>query len=145
MLLVALARPQRIAGLLGLAAAPDFTEELIWSQLDAATRKRLQQDGVIFQSSDYDDEPHPITLDLIEEARAHLLLNRPIPYQGPVRLLHGLKDTDVPWQVSLRLADQLTSRDVRLTLVKDGDHRLSEPAHLQLLSRSLTELLDELH
>jgi pimeloyl-ACP methyl ester carboxylesterase len=140
MVLTALARPARVAGLIGIATAADFTEELIWAQLDAAARARLQQDGVLYQPSDYSTEPYPITLKLIEEGRQHLVLHAPIALTCPVRLLHGMDDSDVPWQTSLRLAEWLASCDVRITLIKDGEHRLSREQDLQLLLAMLAEL-----
>jgi len=132
MLLAARARPGRIAGLVGVAAAPDFTEDVV-AQLDEAGRHALFHDGVYLEPSPYADEPTPITRRLVEEAKAHLLLAAPIPFRGPVRLLHGLRDTDVPWQKAQALVVALESLDVTLTLVKDGDHRLSTPADLERL------------
>ncbi|HYE51456.1 MAG TPA: alpha/beta hydrolase [Azospirillaceae bacterium] len=143
MLLAALARPDRVAGLVGIAPAPDFTERLIWDRLDAETRGILLRDRVWIEPSSYDPAGYPITLDLIEEGRRHLLLGRPVPLSCPVRLLHGQRDPDVPWQVSLDLARDLASDDVRVTLVKDGDHRLSRPQDIGLLTRTVAELLAE--
>ncbi|HVP30249.1 MAG TPA: alpha/beta hydrolase [Myxococcota bacterium] len=139
MLLAALARPERVAGLVGVAPAPDFTEDVL-AGLDAAARRALDRDGVYLEPSPYSDEPTPITRALLEEARAHLLLARPIPFRGPVRILQGLADPDVPWQKALRLAEALASDDVAITLVKGGDHRLSTPADLARLA-SVTETL----
>jgi pimeloyl-ACP methyl ester carboxylesterase len=132
-LLAAVARPARLAGLVGIAAAPDFTETLMWQAMAPAERARLLEHGVLHVPSQYGD-PFPITRGLIEEGRKHLLLHGPIPLACPVRLLHGQRDPDVPWETSLRLAEQLTGDDVRITLVKDGDHRLSRPQDLALLS-----------
>ena len=140
MLLAALARPERVAGLLGIAAAPDFTEDLIYAELDAAARETLEREGVYHQPSEY-DAPYPITKRLIDEARSHLLLRGRIPVQVPVRLLQGMRDDAVPWQWSPKLAGQLESEDVEITLVKAGDHRLSEPADLARLERTLEELI----
>jgi len=142
MLLAALALKPRIAGLIGIAAAPDFTEELMWAGLDAAGRARLERDGVIYQPSEYDPEPTPITLALIEEGRKHLLLGGPIALDCPVRLIHGKKDPDVPWQTARRIADALSSTDVEVILVEEGDHRLSEPHDLERLTNVLAALLD---
>ena len=91
--------------------------------------------------SDYDPDGYLYTRALIEDGRKHLLLGRPIPIDVPVRLLHGMRDESVPWQLSLRLAERLASRDVAVTLLKDGDHRLSTPADLALLARTLDALL----
>jgi pimeloyl-ACP methyl ester carboxylesterase len=139
MLLAARRRPERVAGLVGIAAAPDFTER-IWTALSGAQRKELLGTGRVLIPSDY-GEPYPITRALIEEARAHLLLEEAIPVGCPVRLLHGLRDADVPWETSLQLQQRLTSEDVQLTLVKDGDHRLSRPQDLALLGTVLEGVL----
>ena len=139
-LLVALARPERVAGLIGIAAAPDFTETLMWDAMTPAERERLSRDGVVHAPSDYGD-PTPITRGLIEEGRQHLLLGGPIPLACPVRLLHGQRDADVPWETALRLAQRIEGPDVHVTLIKDGEHRLSRPSDLALLRYALGTLL----
>ncbi len=144
MLLAALARPERVAGLVGIAAAPDFTEDLIWASAGPEVRATLEREGVYHDPSDYGDEPYPITLRLIEEGRQHLLLRDRIALACPVRLIHGMRDADVPWETSLRLAEALESRDVEVTLVKDGDHRLSEPPDLVRLFGTIARLSDQL-
>jgi len=131
MLLAALARPDRIAGLVGIAAAPDFTEDLMWAKMPAETRARLLADGVIEQPSQYQDAPLEIPRALIEDGRRHLVLRGPIAIRCPVRLLHGMADPDVPWQTSLRLTERLAADDVTVTLIKDGDHRLSREEDLE--------------
>jgi pimeloyl-ACP methyl ester carboxylesterase len=136
MLLTALAMPERIQALVGVASAPDFTEDLLWARLGEDQRAILRRDGVIRLASDY-GEPLPFTWRLVEEGRRHLVLRAPIPLSCPVRLLHGTADADVPWETSRRLADMLVSRDVALTLVKDGGHRLSEPHELALLGATV--------
>ena len=140
MLLAALARPERIAGLVGIAAAPDFTEDLMWNRYGEDMREELKAKGVIHVPSDYDDEDYPIAYRLIEEGRRHLLLRRPIPVHCPIRLLHGKRDVDVPWMTASRIAEQVLSEDVRVFLVPDGDHRL---AREQDLAR-IWALVDEL-
>ena len=140
MLLTALARPERVAGLIGIAAAPDFTEDLMYARFDEAARQALEREGVYYEPSDY-DEPYPITKRLIDEARSHLLLRGRIPITAPARLLHGMRDEAVPWEWSAKLAGQLESEDVEITLVKAGDHRLSEPADIARLERTLVELI----
>ena len=139
-LLAALARRDRMAGLIGIAAAPDFTEELMWQSMMPAERATLLRDGVLAVPSQYGD-PYPVTARLIEDGRTRLLLGGPIPLRCPVRLLHGQRDDDVPWQTSLRLAERLDAADVRITLVKDGDHRLSRPEDLAVLRGLLASLL----
>jgi pimeloyl-ACP methyl ester carboxylesterase len=141
-LLAALARSDRIAGLIGIAAAPDFTETLMWQAMTFEERATLQRDGVLHVPSQY-GEPYPITRALIEDGRDHLLLTGPIALDRPVRLLHGQGDPDVPWETSLRIAERLTGSDVQVILVKDGDHRLSRPQDLELLRRTLDALLSE--
>ena len=145
MLLAALRRPARVAGLVGVAAAPDFTEDLMWSRFAPEVRETLRRDGVYRPpSGDAEgEEAAPVTLRLIEEARAHLLLDRPIAIHCPVRLHHGMKDEDVPWTFSARLAEQLLSADVRVSLIKDGDHRLSREGDLRRLCDAVGALRDE--
>lgn len=141
MLLTALARPERIVGLLGLACAADFTDYLLWDRLDEPLRERLRRERVITLPSSY-GEPYTIAWQLIEEAAQHRLLGRrELPIHGPVRLIHGMNDADVPWQTSLRVAEKLTSPDVRVILVKDGEHTLSRQQDLYLLTRTLGEML----
>ena len=140
MLLAALARPQRIAALVGIAGAPDFTEELLWTRLTPAQRREIDEQGRVVLPSEYDPAGYLYTRALIEDGRKHLLLGKPIPLDVPVRLLHGMRDESVPWRLSLRLAERLASRDVAVTLVKDGDHRLSTPADLALLAQTLDAL-----
>jgi pimeloyl-ACP methyl ester carboxylesterase len=139
-LLIALRRPERIAAIVGIAAAPDFTEKLMWDAMTFEERARLMRDGILRVPSQY-GEPTPITRSLIEEGRAHLLLDGPIPIDCPVRLLHGQADPDVPWEMVARIAERLVSPDVQITLIKDGDHRLSRPRDLDLLCRTVAALL----
>lgn len=138
---LALARPERVAALVGVAAAPDFTEDLVWHQLPPEAQMLLETEGVIYEPSDYGDKPYPITMNLIREGRDHLLLRDEIAFARPVRLLHGMLDADVPWKRSLLLAEKLQSPDVRVILIKDGDHRLSRDQDLALLTRTVEELL----
>lgn len=141
MLLAALARPGRIAGLLGLAAAPDFTEDLILPSFGPAERTMLDTQGQVMVPGTYDLPPYPITRRLLDEARAHLVLRGPIAISCPVRLIHGLEDPDVPWQTALKLQEHLASGDVTVTLVKGAGHRLSEPGDLVRLRMTLDDLL----
>lgn len=141
-LLVARERPDRMAGLIGIAAAPDFTETLMWQAMAPAEQQRLLAEGSLTVESAY-DSPLVITRRLIEDGRKHLLLGGPIAISCPVRLLHGQRDPDVPWETALRIAERLNTLDVRLTLIKDGEHRLSRPQDLALLSATLAEFLSE--
>ena len=144
MLLAALARPDRVAGLVGSAAAPDFTEDLILGMLSTGQRRALARDGRVEVPNDYGEAPYAISMTLIEEARDHMVLGRPIPIDCPVRLIHGLGDCDVPWETSRRLSDSLESDDVEVILVKDGDHRLSEERDLARLTSVLESLIERI-
>ncbi|MBK8908425.1 MAG: alpha/beta hydrolase [Rhodospirillales bacterium] len=141
MLLAALKRPERVAALLGIAAAPDFTEDLMNETLTADQKTILERDGVVPVYSPYDPEPTPVTRLIIEEGRNHLVLRDEIPLDCPVRLIHGMRDPDVPWRTALAIAERLRSADVEVTLVKDAEHRLSEPEDLDRLSTTLDTLL----
>lgn len=144
MLLVARTRPERIKALVGIAPAADFTETLMWAQLSAEQRERLMHEGILAIESPYSPEPTTITRALIEDGRKHLLLRGPIPFEGPVRLIHGLEDQDVPWQTSLEIQKHLASTDVEIVLVKGGGHRLSEPRDLERLCRIVARLCNQL-
>ena len=143
MLLAARARPGRVAALVGTAAAPDFTEDLIAASLTAQQWDALAANGIVHLESEYGDAV-PITAALLEDGRRHLLLREPIPLAVPVRLIHGTADVDVPWQTSLRLANALSATDVEVILVKDGDHRLSAPDDVARLCAVLDRLLSAL-
>ncbi len=129
--------PGRIAGLVGIAAAPDFTEDSMWEQMGEDERRRLMQEGRIELTSDYSDEPYVIKKRLIEDGRAQLVLRSPLPLPFPVRLLQGTADTDVPVPVALRLLDHIDCPDARLTLVKGADHRFSGPRELAMIGRAI--------
>jgi pimeloyl-ACP methyl ester carboxylesterase len=141
-LLVALARPSRVAGLVGIAAAPDFTEDLMWVSMAPWEQEKLLTDGVLRVPSAYGGE-QIITKRLIEDGRTRLLLRDRIPLTCPVRLLHGQRDPDVPWETALRLADRLESEDVVVTLIKDGEHRLSRQHDVTFLLAALRSLLNQ--
>jgi pimeloyl-ACP methyl ester carboxylesterase len=140
-LLLAGRLPGRVAGLVGIAAAPDFTEDAMWAAFDPGQRDRLLAEGRIELPSDYDDGPYPITRHLIEDGRRNLVLREPLDLPFAVRLLHGTADRDVEPAVALRLLDRATGPDVRLTLVKEADHRFSEPDNLELLARTIEDIL----
>lgn len=139
-LLCALERRENVMGLVGIASAPDFTEKLIWERLNAGQKQMLQKEGVYYAPSCYGEEPYPITLKLIEEARNHLLLDKEIKLDIPVKLLHGTADEDVPWQVSTSLLQLITSKNAALTIIKNGNHRLSEPEQLSMLCDAVKNL-----
>lgn len=139
-LLLARALPERLAGLVLIAPAPDFTERRMWAEMTDEQKADLEREGMIRVPSDYDPAGYPLTKRLIEDGRRHLLLGGEIPFAGPVRILHGVKDADVDWRQTLELAEKLTSEDVTVTLIKDGDHRLSEPDNLNRLQAAVLEL-----
>ena len=139
-LLLARALPERIAGLVGIAAAPDFTEDSMWAAFSDDQRRALRQDGQVALPSDYSDAPYIITRRLIEDGRQHLVLRDPLPLPFPVRLLQGTADTDVPPAVALRLLDHATGPDLRLTLVKGADHRFSSPECLAMIVQAVQEI-----
>lgn len=139
-LLLARTMPDRVAALIGIAAAPDFTEDSMWDTFTAQQRADLMEAGQLSLPSDYSDEPYLITRRLIEDGRNHLVLRAPLLLPFPARLLQGTADTDVPPSVALRLLDHVTGPDVRLTLVKGADHRFSDPACLSLITATLDSL-----
>ena len=144
MMLVTLRLQQKISGLIGLAAAPDFTQDLIVKKLDDEQRIDLQRNGFINMPCDYDDQPYMITQALIDDGRKNLLLKNSINITQPVRLIQGLKDQDVPWATALRIQEQLIGDNVETILVKNGDHRLSGPQDLSRLTKTLDLLINEL-
>ena len=142
MLLLALARKPRIAGLVGIAAAPDFTRDLLWNVFTDAQKAEMEARGYVELPNCYDDQaPYRICRPLIDDGWKRLLLDNPIDLDIPVRLIHGLKDADVPWRTSLRIQERLTSDDVEVQLVKNGGHRLSEEVDLDRLRRTVDALL----
>ena len=140
-LLAALARPDRVKAMQLIAPAPDFTEALLWPGLSDDAKRAIETEGVWAAPSAYGDGPYEISRNLIEDGRSHLLLDRPIPFSGPVSILHGMDDPDVPWRHALHLVEAFDAEDVALTLVKGGDHRLSTERDLARLHASLDALL----
>jgi pimeloyl-ACP methyl ester carboxylesterase len=128
-----------VAGLVLIAPAIDFTEELMWKRFTPAIKRELEEKGFWSRPSDYAPEPYVVTRQLIEEGRNHLLLGGMIETGCPVRILQGVEDPDVPWQHAVDLTSRLASDDVVLTLVKDGDHRLSRPEDIERLIRAVGE------
>jgi pimeloyl-ACP methyl ester carboxylesterase len=129
-----------LAGMVLIAPAVDFTEVLMWKNFPPAVKHELEAKGVWIRPSQYDAEGYPITKRLIEEARAHLLLGGMIETGCPVRILQGALDPDVPWTHAVELVSRLAQDDVVLTLVKDGDHRLSRPEDIERLIDAVREL-----
>jgi len=135
-------RPQpaaTMAGLVLIAPAVDFTEELMWKRFSPEVKREIEEKGVWARPSQYSDAPYPITRALIEEARNHLLLGGMIETGCPVRILQGVQDPDVPWQHALELSARFARDDVVLTMVKDGDHRLSRPEDIERLIAAVAE------
>lgn len=145
MLHVALALGPQISSMIGIAAAPDFTRTLMLRDLTAEQRDRLEGDGVILLHSEYDPEGYPVTKMFIEDGEKNLLMENPIDINCPVRLVQGMRDREVPWETAVQLSQALTTPDVRVCLVKNGDHRLSEDDQLQLLGSTLEEVLESLN
>jgi pimeloyl-ACP methyl ester carboxylesterase len=138
-LLIARALPDKVAGLVTIAAAPDFTEDSMWDRFDAAQRSELLAKGVIYLPSDYGD-PYPITKRLIEEGRGQLVLRNPLNLPMPVRLLQGTADQDVDQSLAQHLLGHATGPDIRLTLVQGADHRFSTPECLELIATAIEEV-----
>lgn len=131
--------PERIAGFVGIAAAPDFTEDGMWAGFDTAQRDQLMHEGLVHLPSDY-GAPYPITRRLIEDGRENLVLRAPLPMPFPVRLLQGEADQDVAVDVALKLFSHIEGEDVRLTIVKGADHRFSTPECLALIEENVAEI-----
>jgi pimeloyl-ACP methyl ester carboxylesterase len=130
-----------VAGLVLIAPAPDFTEELMWKGFSPEIRREIETNGVWMRPSEYGDgSPYPITRALIEEGRNHLLLGGSIEVGCPVRILQGAKDPDVPWQHAFTLVHRLPADDVVLTMIQDGDHRLSRPQDIARIIAAVTEI-----
>lgn len=138
---LALLRPNRVKGLVGVAAAPDFTEDLMWGMADDKEKAYLKKHKIWRQLSPDGEHETVITLSLIEDGRKHLILRNKIAIDMPVRLIHGLDDRSVPWHVSKQLMEQINSDDVTLCVVKGGHHRMSQPEQIKILLRTVDELI----
>ena len=138
-LLLAVARTKRITGLVGIAPAPDFTEDVFHKEFGEEERRHLLTKGIIYRPNDYGD-PYPLTLQLFEDGKKHLLLHEKIHLPFPVRLIHSKKDTAVPWQKSEDILRQLICPDAKATIIEDGDHRLSRDEDLVLIDEAVVEL-----
>lgn len=139
-LLAARERPERIAGIIGIAAAPDFTERLIWNGLSEALRERMEEEGELRTPSAYDIGETIYTHSLILDGRKHLLLDDDLPLSMPIRLLQGMNDDDVPWHTAMDILHATTGEDIHITFIKDGDHRLSRNEDLETLRTTLERL-----
>jgi pimeloyl-ACP methyl ester carboxylesterase len=144
MLLAALARPQKVAGLVGIASAPDFTEHLLLDAFTPEQKIELKEHGVVHLPDCMGGESYPVTLNLIVESGDHLVLDGPINITCPVHLIHGMQDKDVPWEFSVTLNEKLKSKDVKTTLVDDGDHRMSSDKHIRILIKAVDGMLQKL-
>jgi len=142
-LLAALARPERVAGMILIAPAPDFTEKLMWEAFPEPVQRQIMEDGFWMRPSEYDD-PYPITRDLILDGREHLILDAPIALSVPVTILQGQKDDAVPWPHAMRTAESITGASVRTVIIKDGDHRLSRDEDIMLLLSEADQLLSRI-
>lgn len=128
-----------LAGMVLIAPAVDFTEELMWKQFPASIRNEIERSGAWMRPSAYGEEPYPITRGLIEEGRKHLMLGDLIEPGCPVHILQGVQDPDVPWRHAVELVSRFSGDDVVLTLIKDGDHRLSRPEDIERLIAAVSE------
>lgn len=135
-------RGSEVAGLITIAAAPDFTEKLLLPSLNASQHNSLGRGETIYLPSDYDDgSPYPISANLIQQSRQHCVLDKPLNLSLPVRLLHGTSDKDVPHTMSVSLMETIQGEDVTLTLIKNADHRLSGERELKILTGTIDQLL----
>lgn len=128
-----------IAGMILIAPAVDFTEELMWKQFPDSTKREIEQKGVWMRPSEYGSDPYPITRGLIEDGRKHLLFGGLIETRCPVHILQGVQDPDVPWRHAVELVSRFSRDDIVITLIKDGDHRLSRPEDIERLIAAVKE------
>lgn len=133
----------RLHAMLLIAPAPDFTERLMWPQLTAEQRHRIERDGLLEEKSEYSPEPNIYTRELFEDGRSNLVLTGEVVTHCPVHILQGRLDPDVPWTHAMTLANQLVHESVSMTLVPDGDHRLSRPQDIELMLSALGRLVEE--
>ena len=146
---LALKYASRVAGLVGIAAAPDFLQDM-WNDATSTQQKEWAEKGFVQVPTEYGSDPYTISMALVRDAEQHWnLLSKTdssteasIPIHCPVRLIHGKQDVDIDWTKSVQLMERVASNDVLLTLVKEGDHRLSRPQDLDRILKVLTELID---
>lgn len=139
-LLVCRAMPEKVSGLVGIAAAPDFTEDSMWAGFDDSQRQMVDENGQLDLPSEYSDEPYIITKKLIEDGRNQLVLRTPLDLPFPVRFLQGTADVDVDVSVALKLLDHVSGNDVRLTLLKGANHSFSSPECLTMIEAAIAEV-----
>lgn len=140
-LLSMMALPERVKGLVLIAPAPDFTEKLMWPEFSSEAQAEIMEKGLHLRPSDYGD-PYPITRALIEDGKTWSILDEAISFNGPVRILQGMQDPDVPWKHAERLVSAMTSEDLVFHLIKDGDHRLSRPQDIARLKATCVEIAE---
>lgn len=133
-------REQNVCGLIGIAAAPDFTEDLYRCALDDAGRETLHREGAVAIANDYSDEPYFFSLNFYEEAKNHRVLDNAQSVSFPIVLLQGKRDLDVPWQTAHRIAERFLSPDFEIVMIEDGDHRLSRPEDLARLDEAVRKI-----
>ena len=143
-LLAAIARPGRVKGFVGIAAAPDFTVRMWQDDFDEATRREVRENGYMQRPCDYGDDPYTITQALIDDGWQNRVLASPIPLDIPVRLIQGTEDADVPWQTAQAIAEKITGDNVEVILEPGGDHRLSRDIDLMRLSRVVAGVAEEI-
>ncbi len=140
-LLLAKKRPKKIHSILGIAAAPDFTEDLMWKNFNNDEKKKITNDGILMQDSQYSDEPYKISKNLIFQSRSCLILSDKLRFNFPVRLLQGTSDEDVPIDLALKLINHIDCNDAKLEIVKNADHSFSSEKCLSIIINNLKELL----
>ena len=140
----AIKHPERVKALILLAPAPDFTKDLMWDKFPQEIKDEITNNGFWLRPSEYDDNGYRVTRELIEDGETHLILHNKIDINVPVTIIHGLKDADVPFARSLELVENLTTPDVRLCYIKEGDHRLSGDDDLAFLKQILTNQIKKL-
>jgi pimeloyl-ACP methyl ester carboxylesterase len=140
-LLVALGWKRTLNGLVGIAAAPDFSEE-IYNRLTPAQKESLEKTGRVSADNHYSNEPYAFTRTLYLEAKNHILLDKKHPVEFPIRLIQGMLDRDVPWQTAMKIQEAFTGSDVDVVMVEDGEHRLSRPGDLELIDREIRSICE---
>jgi pimeloyl-ACP methyl ester carboxylesterase len=140
-LLLGKLRPNRIAAFIGIATAPDFTENSMWANLNQKDRDKLIELGKVEIESDYSDEPYTVTKKLIEDGRSNLIMNAPLASPFPIRLLHGMLDNDVHYSQAFSLAENISHHDIKVIICKDADHQFSSPRCLNILASTIQEFL----